>query len=605
MTSRRFHDLFGGPPRTPESPLEQRHMDLAASIQAVTEEVVLRIGRHVRERTGHEAPGPGRRRGAQLRGQRPAAARGPVRRHLDPAGGRRRRRGARRGAVRLAPAPRASRGRPTGATPSRAASSARGSPPSEICAVPRRGRGAGTSGSPSEAELLEHVAGLLADGKVVGWFQGRMEFGPRALGARSILGDPRSPDDAGDDEPEDQVPRELPPVRPVRAAGARRTSGSTSTRARRARTCSWSRPVREEHRVADRPDDQLRTMADDPDLRDRVNVVALRRSRRSPTSTTARGSRRSTTDRNPRFDRLLEAFDRADGLPGAGQHQLQRPRRADRLHARGRLPLLPGHRHGRPGPGRRRDRQGRGDPRGRPGGRASSTWPSSSSIDRRPAGFDARLRSDEAVDAMVRHPVRSAAQDACGNSPGSGWSSSAGWPLWQGLVRGHADAWRSILAVAGAGGRPARPGPARVAAADLRRLDGPGLPDRLDGLAADPGRDVLRPVHADRPGLPADRPRPAPPRPPAGRGDRTGPPSRPRPTCGVTSSSSESAMASRADVIWLLLPISSTPIDHERDIPQADRASSRRRPPRTRARACSASSGRSSSRTRSGGCCRS
>ena len=50
MTSRRFHELFGGPPRSPESTLEQRHMDLAASIQAVTEEVVLRIGRHVHAR---------------------------------------------------------------------------------------------------------------------------------------------------------------------------------------------------------------------------------------------------------------------------------------------------------------------------------------------------------------------------------------------------------------------------------------------------------------------------------------------------------------------------------------------------------------------------
>ena len=44
-----------------------------------------------------------------------------------------------------------------------------------------------------ETELLDHVAALLADGKIVGWFQGRMEFGPRSLGARSILGDPRSP----------------------------------------------------------------------------------------------------------------------------------------------------------------------------------------------------------------------------------------------------------------------------------------------------------------------------------------------------------------------------------------------------------------------------
>src|SRR5205085_4391556 len=46
---------------------------------------------------------------------------------------------------------------------------------------------------PNEADLLDHVAGLLADGQVVGWFHGRMEFGPRALGARSILGDARSP----------------------------------------------------------------------------------------------------------------------------------------------------------------------------------------------------------------------------------------------------------------------------------------------------------------------------------------------------------------------------------------------------------------------------
>src|SRR5207247_7500906 len=52
MTSRRFHDLFGGPPRDPESPLEQRHMDIAASIQAVTEEIVLGMGRELFRRTG-------------------------------------------------------------------------------------------------------------------------------------------------------------------------------------------------------------------------------------------------------------------------------------------------------------------------------------------------------------------------------------------------------------------------------------------------------------------------------------------------------------------------------------------------------------------------
>src|SRR5207237_1209731 len=52
MTSPRFHALFGGPPRRPETRLEQRHMDIAASIQAVTDEVLLRIGRHVHQATG-------------------------------------------------------------------------------------------------------------------------------------------------------------------------------------------------------------------------------------------------------------------------------------------------------------------------------------------------------------------------------------------------------------------------------------------------------------------------------------------------------------------------------------------------------------------------
>src|SRR5205085_6429883 len=54
MTNRRFHALFGGPPRQPESELEQRHMDLAASIQAVTEEVVLRLGRDLHRETGQK-----------------------------------------------------------------------------------------------------------------------------------------------------------------------------------------------------------------------------------------------------------------------------------------------------------------------------------------------------------------------------------------------------------------------------------------------------------------------------------------------------------------------------------------------------------------------
>ena len=95
MTNRRFDRLFGGPPRRPETHLEQLHMDLAASIQAVTEEVVLRHGSALSAQTGAEEPGAGRRRGPELRGQRPAPARRTVRRPVDSAGGGRRRRSAR------------------------------------------------------------------------------------------------------------------------------------------------------------------------------------------------------------------------------------------------------------------------------------------------------------------------------------------------------------------------------------------------------------------------------------------------------------------------------------------------------------------------------
>ena len=192
MTNRRFHDLFGGPPRSPESMLEQRHMDLAASIQAVTEEVVLRIGRHLQAADRAEAPGPGRWRGPELRRQRLAAA---LRDRSTTSGSSPPR------ATPAGPWGRpcssgtncwASPATPAAAMPERAVSWARcfsaiGDRPA--ASGPTKARPAGVS--TTEADLLEHVAQTLAEGKIVGWFHGRMEFGPRALGARSIIGDPR------------------------------------------------------------------------------------------------------------------------------------------------------------------------------------------------------------------------------------------------------------------------------------------------------------------------------------------------------------------------------------------------------------------------------
>ena len=92
MTNGRFDRLFGGPPRKEAEPLTQRHMDLARSVQAVTEDAVMGLVRRLHERTGEKKPRPGGRRGPQLRRQRPGAAGGTVRKHLDPARLRRRRR---------------------------------------------------------------------------------------------------------------------------------------------------------------------------------------------------------------------------------------------------------------------------------------------------------------------------------------------------------------------------------------------------------------------------------------------------------------------------------------------------------------------------------
>jgi carbamoyltransferase len=103
MTNRRFDELFGGPPRNPETAIEQKHMDLAASIQAVTEDAMLAIGRQVHKDTGmkHLVMAGGVALNCVANGRLPAGR--TVRGHLDSACGRRRRRRAWRGAVRLAP----------------------------------------------------------------------------------------------------------------------------------------------------------------------------------------------------------------------------------------------------------------------------------------------------------------------------------------------------------------------------------------------------------------------------------------------------------------------------------------------------------------------
>jgi carbamoyltransferase len=191
MTNARFHQLLGGPPHKPESPLEQRHMDLARSIQVVTEEVVLRLARTVHRETGNDflcLAG-----GVALN----CVANGRILREgpyqdiwIQPAAGDA------GGALGAALAiwhqylgnPRKSDG--PGDTMRGAYLGPRYT--QEEIRVFLDGIGAPYRRLDDE-QLFARLAELLADDKVVGWFQGRMEFGPRALGARSILGDPRSP----------------------------------------------------------------------------------------------------------------------------------------------------------------------------------------------------------------------------------------------------------------------------------------------------------------------------------------------------------------------------------------------------------------------------
>jgi len=191
MTNEAFDRLFDGPPRSPESRVTQREMDLAASVQKVTEEVVLRMARHVHRETG--LPNLCLAGGVALNcvGNGRLLREGPFERlWIQPAAGDA---GGALGVALLAHHKILGAARPTPNGRDRMRGSYLGPEfaPDEIEAS-LAAYGA-VCERLDEAALLERTADLLASERVVGWFQGRMEFGPRALGGRSILGDPRSP----------------------------------------------------------------------------------------------------------------------------------------------------------------------------------------------------------------------------------------------------------------------------------------------------------------------------------------------------------------------------------------------------------------------------
>jgi len=190
MTSKHFDELFDGPPRKPESRLTQKEMDLARSVQEVTEEIMLRMARHVRKETGERylcMAG-----GVALN----CVANGKILREgifddiwIQPAAGDA---GGALGAALFAW--HEVLDKPRRATPGR--DSQKGSYLGPAFKSDEIAAWLDSEGYPyhryQNGEVPGIAADLIVDEKVIGWFSGRMEFGPRALGARSIVGDARS-----------------------------------------------------------------------------------------------------------------------------------------------------------------------------------------------------------------------------------------------------------------------------------------------------------------------------------------------------------------------------------------------------------------------------
>jgi carbamoyltransferase len=305
MTSPRFHRLFGGPPREPESKLTQREMDLAASLQVVTEEVLLRMARHVHAATGQ--------RNLCLAGgvALNCVANGRLLREgpfeniwIQPAAGDA---GGALGAALLVEHQLLKRPRVPDPRDGQ-----RGSllgPAFTDAQIERhlRSVGAPYTRLDSDEALCEAVAEALAAGQVVGWFQGRMEFGPRALGARSILGDPRDPAMQATMNLKIKFRESFRPFAPAVLAD-RASEYFTLEPGQESPYMLLVAHVREAHRVAPPPGTEALW-----------GIERLNQPRSTVPAITHvdHSARIQTVDdaRNPLFARLLRAFDRRTGCP--------------------------------------------------------------------------------------------------------------------------------------------------------------------------------------------------------------------------------------------------------------------------------------------------
>jgi carbamoyltransferase len=190
MTSSKFDDLFGGPPRKPESKLGQREMDLARSIQEVTEEVMLRLSRTMHRETGAEYLCLAGGVALNCVGNGRILREGPFKDiWIQPAAGDA---GGAIGGALNAWYQYENQPRTADNVHDRMKGSYLGPRHSNDDVESRLQKLGAVYHRLDDDTLIESTAQYLADGKVIGWLQGRMEFGPRSLGGRSILGDARN-----------------------------------------------------------------------------------------------------------------------------------------------------------------------------------------------------------------------------------------------------------------------------------------------------------------------------------------------------------------------------------------------------------------------------
>jgi carbamoyltransferase len=190
MTSRKFDDLFGGPPRKPETPLTQREMDLAASVQRVTEEIMMRAVRRVHAETGSKNLCLAGGVALNCVGNGRILREGPFERiWIQPAAGDA---GGALGVALFIWYQLLGNERRVGAPDGQRASLLGPRFSNSEIETFLEERGARYHRIDDEGELIGRIVDLITDEKVVGLLQGRMEFGPRALGCRSIIGDARS-----------------------------------------------------------------------------------------------------------------------------------------------------------------------------------------------------------------------------------------------------------------------------------------------------------------------------------------------------------------------------------------------------------------------------